>query len=33
MQSSADMFAYMEEQAAQKLTTIGDQADSVNGDL
>lgn len=33
LHSSADMFAYMEEQAAQKLKTIGDQADNVNTDL
>ena len=33
MHSSADMFAYMEEQAAQKLKSIGDQADNVNVDL
>ena len=33
MHSSADVFAYMEEQAAQKLTAVGDQADNVNADL
>jgi hypothetical protein len=33
MHGSADMFAFMEEQAAQKLKAIGDQADGVNVDL